>query len=152
VGGAHFPVGNMRLKAKFWQDDSRANQAANVPFHSLRFKPRNDDDAGAVSLLQFALIKIQAASPRLAPKDLPTNSRFKGGPWGRFFLDNTDENARFGFKVGTYDIPTELSVFKFQEQAGLEADGHAGMNTLLRLDKVLLAVEGLPPSGPPSPF
>jgi peptidoglycan hydrolase-like protein with peptidoglycan-binding domain len=147
VGSTHFPVGNMRLKAKFWQDNLRANQAANVPFHSLRFKPRNTDDAGAVSLLQFALIRIEAASPRLAPKDLPTNPPFKGGPWGRFFLDNTDE-----FAVGTYDIKTEDAVRRFQDEAGLEVDGLAGMNTLQRLDKVLLAIEKLPNIGPPSPF
>ena len=139
----------MRLKAKFWQDHWRANQAANVPFHSLRAKPWNTDDTGAVSLLQFALIRIEKASPRLAPKDLPTGLGYKGGPWGRFFLDSTDENDMDGFKVGTYDWPTEGAVTKFQREAGLEVDGRAGMNTLHRLDKVLLAVEKLSPIGPP---
>jgi hypothetical protein len=138
--------GNMHLKAKHWQNNARANEAANAPFHSLRFKAWNSDDAGAISLLQFALITIEAASPRLLPKDRPTNPPFKGGPWGRFFLDNTDE-----FKVGTYDMPTELAVRRFQDEAGLEVDGLAGMNTLRRLDKILVAVEKLPKIGPPSP-
>jgi hypothetical protein len=48
-------------------------------------------------------------------------------------------------------MPTELAVMKFQKEAGLEVDGRAGMNTLHRLDKVLLAVEKLPPIGPPKP-
>jgi hypothetical protein len=137
----------MHLKAKFWQNHSRVNEAAHVPFRSLRFRGAdNHDDAGAISLLQFALIAIEAASPRLHPKDRPTNPPFKGGPWGRFFLDNTDE-----FKVGTYDTPTELAVRRFQDEAGLEVDGFAGMNTLQRLDRVLVAVEKLPKIGPPSP-
>jgi hypothetical protein len=55
-------------------------------------------------------------------------------------------------KVGTYDMPTELAVMKFQKEAVLEVDGRAGMNTLHRLDKVLLAVEKLPPRGLPSPL
>jgi hypothetical protein len=73
-------VMNMDLKAKHWQNNSRVREAANIPFHSLQFKAWNSDDAGAISLLQFALIKIQLMSPRLLPKDLPTHPDFKGDP------------------------------------------------------------------------
>jgi hypothetical protein len=104
------------------------------------------DDTSGVSYLQFALIRIEAASPRLAPKDLPTHPDFKGG-WGPFGLDNTDE-----FKVATYDVFIQRAVSKFQLQAMVVSDGLAGIHTLRRLDGILVAVEKLPPIGPPSPF
>jgi hypothetical protein len=134
----------MPLKAKHWQNHSRVNEAADVPFRSLRFRGAdNHDDAGAISLLQFALVKIQEASPRLLPKDRPTAPEFKGGMWGPFRLDDTDE-----FKVGTYDSFTESAVLRFQWQASIQIDGSAGMQTLPRLDGILVAAEKVPPPSP----
>jgi hypothetical protein len=132
-------VWTMPLKAKHWQNHSRVNEAADVPFRSLRFRADNHDDAGAISLLQFALIKIQAASPKLLPKDRPTHPDYKGGLWGPFRLDDTDL-----FKVGTYDHFTQNSVLRFQIQALLVGDGFAGMHTLHRLDGIVVAAEKLP--------
>jgi hypothetical protein len=81
----------MPLQAKHWQIISRVNEAADVPFRSLRFRADNHDDAYAISLLQFAPRTIEAVSPRLLPKDPPLQRPMSG----YFRLHNTDE---FKFK------------------------------------------------------
>jgi hypothetical protein len=146
----------MPLKATHWGISgsstlTRLNLAADVPFRSLKrtLKPKEDnsEEAGANALLQFALNKIEDASPRLSPQDGPTHPDYKGrGWWGPFGLVNTDI-----FQVGTYDEFTEKAVRVFQLQAMLVVDGIAGMQTLHRLDAVLVAVEKLPKIGPPPP-
>jgi hypothetical protein len=67
AGAAHFPVGNMHLKAKFWQNHWRANQAASVPFHSLRFKPWNTDDTGAVRFAGWIRLLAVEKLPPIGP-------------------------------------------------------------------------------------
>jgi hypothetical protein len=67
---------------------------------------------------------------------------------GYFRLHNTDE---FKFKAGAYDRFTQEAVEAFQIQAKPKFDGLAGMETLHRLDKVLVSTEKFPFIGPPSP-
>jgi hypothetical protein len=136
----------MPVKAKFWQGHWRIKEAADTPLRSLHLAAWNTNDTGAVSLLQFALIRIQLFSPRLRAKDLPTHPDYIGSNWGPFGLDDTD-----AFKVGTFDNRTYHAVSLFQIQASLVSDGRAGMHTLHRLDGILVAIDKFPPIGPPAP-
>lgn len=132
-------VGSPRtLKATFWQDLRRLQEAASVPFRSLHFG--GGDNEEVVTRYQQVLESIQTFS-FLLPDPLLPHPKGKNGPpgvqWGPFIpLD------RRGF-FGTF---TQLNTMRFQRQAGLQVDGKAGMLTLPRIDELLVFLEQNVPS------
>jgi hypothetical protein len=121
----------LTLKAEHWRDVRRLQEAASVPFRSLHFA--GGDEEFVVQKLQRALLFLEENSNRFPDRFLP-HPFGPDGPsgvqWGPFDFDDPRETF--------YGVRTGFSVIKFQKQAGLKPDGKAGMQTLPRIDEILV--------------
>jgi hypothetical protein len=119
----------MTLKSERLTQSSRLKEAGNTPFHSMS---ERDDGSTAVVILNDALADIASGSPFLPNRLLPRPFGPNGPPgvaWGPFF--NIQSN--------TLD---PVNIRRFQRQAGdLDIDGKAGMQTLNRLDEIMVHLE-----------
>jgi len=106
-------------------------------------------DEGVRRLLT-ALSNIEEQASSLPASLLPNSFVSEEDPtdvfqplWGNFKLDPGD------FQFAFLSIDTEADIRTFQDQAGLDDDGKAGINTLSRLDRIVFFLEG---QGPLKPF
>jgi len=121
----------LTLKADHWANVRRLQEAASVPFRSLQFG--GGDDEFVVQKLQRALLFLEENYSRFPDRFLPHPFGPFGPPgvqWGPFDFDDPRETF--------YGIRTAFSVMKFQKQAGLRSDGKSGMQTLPRIDEMLV--------------
>lgn len=116
----------------------RMQEAAGVPFRSLQMGIDSNPDDGTVADFQDGLKEIMLRSLQLPRKHLPVQRSTNEPPrsWGPFEFSS--------FEDGKFQETTFFAVKKFQEQAGLKADGKAGIKTLGRLDEILFFLQDLP--------
>jgi hypothetical protein len=131
------PKRRQDLKASFWnkfEDRKRVKTAATTPFHSIHLASK-DNGSSAVTAVQQALIQIQLNSPRLVASFFFLPDLDVSLTWGPFNIEDAElDQAAFG-------TSTDRAVQKFQEQADLDPDGKAGMNTLGKIDDMLAFLE-----------
>ena len=126
------------LKSRDWKDIDRLQRAAGIPFHSMQM----GQDSGTEAVLQFqgGLIIIELHNFALPPRLKPVRTRFSPfsiNEWGPFQFDGFERSQnQFGFT-------THLAVRRFQSQAGIDPDGKAGMQTLARMDEILVFIDNL---------
>lgn len=96
---------------------------------------KDSDVNQSVTLLRAGLSDIEFFFTFLPQKHLPVHRGTNEPPrsWGQF--DTGEE--------GTYDVKTFFNVVKFQKQAGLNSDDKAGRQTLVRLDEILVFLDGI---------
>ena len=112
---------------------ARLQEAASVPFRSLQMGIDSNSDDLSVGNLENGLFAIERNFSSLPAKHLPVRKSTNEPPrsWGPFFFSTIQ------FEQGNFNAKTLLAVKRFQEQAGLKADGMAGIKTLGRLDEIV---------------
>lgn len=129
----------LTLKANHWRIVTRLQRAASVPFQSMHMG-RKDMDGTSIGKLQQALKIIERESDRFPDRLLPhaggpsAPPGIKWGPFDFFFEDGEDPGTVGPVFAGN----TDLSVRIFQKQANVESDGKAGMETLAKMDELLV--------------
>jgi hypothetical protein len=147
------------LRGRIWNNARRANEAASVPFRSLKMGEKDTAVDESINSLHLALERIESLSLQLPQKHLPIqrvvkqqvpnpaklkqHSRFWGPFFIKFFKNTDKKRSTEEFGTGRYGELTFFAVRLFQEQAGFAVDGRAGRETLRRLDEILLFLESL---------
>src|SRR5262245_57994870 len=113
---------------------TRYEEASTVPLRSLHMgRAQTPAESKAVQLMQERLQFVAKWWHRL-----PSRLMARRGPnsppsaYGPFFFGHEE---KFFENLARFGRLTDLAVKQFQEQAGLEVDGKAGINTLGKLNE-----------------
>lgn len=117
----------------------RFTEAATVPFRSLHMgRPHSPEESRAVARLQTRLKDLQLFSI-LLPAKLMVHRGGSNAPPSFFGPFEFGQESVLGGNPH-FGRMTDLAVRRFQEQADIEVDGKAGMNTLFELQIRLDAI------------